>query len=201
MAQQDFSHLTEDDGDVGPSDQQLKSVSKLAERQVELDRQVRELEEQLAERKKELNQVKQADLPEAMAEAGLSSFTTNSGRKIEIKEKVEAGIPSRTAIEKAKGERKRELAERKRAALDWLRANGRDSIIKNQLTVDVGKGQDNAVSRVEELLQEIGMQYQRDEAVHPQTLQKLIRELREEGEDVPEETFGVRDVRYAEIKG
>lgn len=74
-----------------------------------------------------------------MTGLGIKKFTLGDGSEITIKDVVQASLPSRGAILKAQGDERDALIDRNHRALDWMRANGGEAIIKNNISVDFGK--------------------------------------------------------------
>lgn len=172
-------------GNAAPSNEQLTAVSELAARQQSLEQQVKVQEEYLNTLKGQLRQVQEKDLPEAMDEAGLSEFTTKDGYRVRVQREYHANIPK----------------ARQEAAFQWLRDHGHDSVIKRDVTIQFGRGEDNAAGNiVGELRDRLPDNKVTDKAgVHPQTLKKLVKECVEAGEDLPFEDFGVYVIDRAKV--
>lgn len=166
------------------TNEELGQISRLAERQLEEELQVVKLEEQLKQAKEALRQTSDVDLPNAMAEVGLSSFTLSNGTKISVKDEVYASIP-------------KECQEK---AFLWLRNHDFGSLIKNQIIAEFGKGEDEEAHEAAALLAEHGWRPQQKESVHPMTLKAFIREQLTEGKEVPLEFFGATVISRAIIK-
>jgi len=180
-----YEDFIPDENDAAPSDDQLTTVSELAQRQKDLEAQVAEQQDYLKSLEKQLRQVQEFDLPQAMEDAGLSEFKTKDGYRISIERKYAASIP----------------AARREEAHQWLRENGYESVIKRNLTVQFGMGEDNVAGDiVGEMRQRLPDHKVTDEAgVHPQTLKKLVKECVEAGEDIPFEPFGVYVIDRAKV--
>ena len=138
----------------------------------------------LKERQKELRQVLETDLPQAMDAANCKKFETAGGRKIVIQDIIRANIPG------AKQEE----------AFAWLRDNGHDSLIKHELKVTLDRGKDN-------LARELGAMLERDygvladdkTTVHAQTLSAFCREQLAGGIEIPGDLLGLYTARHAKI--
>lgn len=127
-------------------------------------------------------------IPALMTEAGnIEEFALADGRKVTVREELYA------SISKANEE----------AAFAWLEAQGHGAVIKDALTVALGRGP-TAAERAQALvafIEGLGVdEWTRKRGVHPQTLQALLREQLAEGVEVPKATFGVFQQRRAEIK-
>lgn len=165
------------------TDEELQIVSDLSYKQVELEDKVAKLEEELKEAKKQLAFVSQVELPNALAEIGLASVTLTNGAKIETKMKYYASIP----------------VDKKREAFDWLQEHDYDSIIKNVVKCEFGKGEnDNAKEAMRELIS-IGLRPTNEQSVHPMTLKSFVKDLFERGEEFPLELFGAGSVTESKV--
>lgn len=71
---------------------ELSKVTRLAERQLEIQKEIDALQKQLALKQAELKVNQETDLPEALDAAGVKKFTLRSGQEIEMKDVVAAGI-------------------------------------------------------------------------------------------------------------
>ena len=75
-------------------------------------------------------------------------------------------------------------------AFDWLRKNGHDSIIKNELKGTFGKGEEERAKEVFEKIEALAPGiFSRKSLVHPQTLKSFVKELCEAGTPPPSEPF------------
>lgn len=165
------------------TDEELQIVSGLSLKQVELEDQVAKLEEELKEAKKQLAFVSQVELPNALAEIGLTSLTLTNGAKIETKEKYYASIP----------------AEKKREAFDWLQEHNYDSIIKNVVKCEFGKGENDSAKEAMRELVSLGLRPVNDQSVHPMTLKSFVKDLFERGEEFPLELFGAGTITESKV--
>lgn len=161
----------------------LETVSRLARRQRELEQKVDELEKALKDAKSDLRQVSQVDLPAALDSVGLASVELSDGSKVSVESGVDARIPK----------------DRKAEALRWLDENGYGHLIKHELKAPVGRDPETA-KKAETALRQLGISPADDETVHPQTLKAWARERLREGEEVPEDLFGVYEYRTTKIK-
>jgi hypothetical protein len=81
--------------------------------------------------------------------------------------------------------------EKQEEAFQWLRDNGYDDIIKNQVVVKFGRAEDEKANNVFTELAKQGLDTDRNVKVEPMTLKGFIREMIESGKELPMETFGV----------
>jgi hypothetical protein len=85
-------------------------------------------------------------------------------------------------------------------AFEWLRANGLDDIIKNDITVSFGKGEDNVAGDVVGLLQERGFDPKTKTHVHPSTLKAFVKERITDGKPIDLDLFGAFISNAAQIR-
>jgi hypothetical protein len=79
--------------------------------------------------------------------------------------------------------------DQQEAAFTWLRNNGLGDIIKNDITVTFGKGEDNKAAEYAVLAKGQGYEPVQKIGVHPQTLKAMVRERLESNQDVPSDLF------------
>lgn len=173
---------------VTPAADQLKSIEELANQAYTLTKLIDELEASLKVNKAELMTLTHKAIPDALAAAGTSSFTTTTGVKITIKDVMHGTLP--------KDDQKRAIAIR------WLEENGGKSIIKSELVCEFEKGSGNLEkkNRAAEALADMGVPFADRESVHPQTLCAFAREKIKNGEEVPTELLGLYAGRMAKIE-
>lgn len=162
----------------------LANISHLARRLIAEQLAIETLETQLKAAKARKNAIEETELPEAMALAGMTSFTLQSGRKVEVKEIVAGSIPE----------------DKRVGALQWLRSNGHGGIIKNHISVALAAGQDAIAPKIVKAMEKLGLKVEQKETVHPMSLQAWARELLRNGEPVPVETLGIYVGTRATVK-
>jgi uncharacterized small protein (DUF1192 family) len=167
-----------------PSDDSLVVVAELAKRQVTLEQEIEKLETQLKEKSEELKQVQEKDLPEALSECGLSEIKLLDGSKVTVKPYYQANPPK----------------ERYDEAMQWLRDNGHGDLIKNDVTVSFGKGEDNRAEDFKVFLRDNGTSYVDKTGVHAMTFKAFVREQVETGKNLPFDLLGVYIGQKATIK-
>ena len=84
-------------------------------------------------------------------------------------------------------------------AYQWLMDNGHGDIIKNLVSVDVGKDSEQAKLALD-VLRNAGLEPSNDKKVHPQTLKAFVREQVEKGTPIPLELLGAYLGQKATIK-
>ena len=176
--------MEEDDFNVEVSSDTLKQISDLARRQLRLEAELEQMEVQVKLKQEELRYVSENLLPNAMLEAGgMSMFALDSGEQIKIKKDLYCSVPK----------------EGFPAVEEWLRARGFEGIIKHQIMMQFGKGEDDAAIRAAEILIEAGYSPTDSKTIHPQTLKAFIKEQLGQGVDIPLKTFGAHEVTKTQI--
>lgn len=127
-------------------------------------------------------------IPSLMASAGgIDKFTLDNGTAITIKDELFASITQ----------------AKQQEAFAWLEEHGHGDVIKNEMKIALGKGDDanERFSSIIAVAESLGItDYSAKRSVHPGTLAALIREQLGEGVELPKETFGVHQQRRAVIK-
>lgn len=169
-----------------PSNQEISEIAALAALQLCRVELVKDLEDKLKIAQADLRQTQEVDLPNAMHQAGVSEIKLPSGEKISVKEDIYASLPR---------------DERFYEAMDWLRDNGFGDVIKNEVKVLFGKGEDDLSKEAVQILKSNGFDNVAVAlTVHAQTLKALVREQLAKGGDFPMELFSVIPVSKAIIK-
>ena len=182
----DFFDIEE--GAVAPSDSStMQRMMRMAAEVIETEETIESLEENLADLKKRLNHLKTVELPDLMAENGLSSFThADSGREIEVSDFVAGSLTKKT--------------DERKVALEWLAANGAADMIKSEVTVEFNKTEHNMAKDLAAKLKADGYFVEEIEGIHAQTLLAFVREKLRNGEEVPIDTLGLYAGRVAKVK-
>lgn len=177
---------SEDRPVVEASDDGMSRLAKLVQRQLETEDELDGIDQALADCTKRLTELRATLVPDLMEELGFLSFVTKRGDKVEIKPVVQASIP--------KDEPWRSNA------LQWLRDNGHGDVIKNVVSVQFGRGEDEKASELVTELEEKGLDAKQDVSVHAMTLGSLVRHLREDGKPVDTTNIKVYEGRISKIK-
>jgi hypothetical protein len=141
-------------------------------------------------------------LPAAMADAGIKSFKTKTGRSVTIETVANASIPAQSTIDKAKGEMRTALMARRAAAYAYI-GNNWPGLIKTELSLAFPKGEAGLASRIAQLIRDqFALAPEIAETVHPSTLNSHFKELRDQGKlgAVPADLFGLYIGPIAKIK-
>ena len=166
------------------ADTSLLSISELAKAALLLEKDITDLEATLAEKKEALRNLTDERLPDALKEIGMTKFQMTDGSVIEVKPFYSASIP----------------VDRRSEAYEWLRAHGYDDIIKNTVSVQFGRGEDDAAGDLINSIRKQGLLPEQAEKIESQTLKAWVREMVEQGTEFPTELFGAFTGFKAKIK-
>ncbi len=131
------------------------------------------------------------DIPKLMEQVGLASFKLENGAEVVVDEPIYASISK-----KNQGD-----------AYQWLRDNDHEDLIKNEIKVALGKGEDELAKLVMKYLVSKKIDFTQKESVHAGSLKAFVRTLLEEeaqpgytAEKLPQDLFGVYRPKIAKIQ-
>lgn len=162
----------------------LSSVAELAKQAISIENDIEDLEKVLSEKKEALRNLTEERIPDALKEIGMAKFEMTDGSVIEVKPFYSASIP----------------ADRRGEAYEWLRAHGFDDIIKNTVSVQFGRGEDDAAGDLINVIRKQGLLPEQAEKIESQTLKAWVREMVEQGTEFPSDLFGAYIGQKAKIK-
>ena len=136
---------------------------------------IADLEEKLKKKKEEADDISSRVIPELLAEQGLSELKLQDGSKVSVRKEFRCTLP-------------KDLDKRD-AAYKWLRDQGLGDIIKNNVSVTFGKGEDDKAKQLLDLAAANGYEPQQKSDVAWMTLTALFRERIEAGLDMPSDVF------------
>ena len=160
-----------------------KTLSDLVRKLRAIETEITDTEAHLKALKAEKHKLSVENIPALMDEMGVERLDVD-GVTVTRKLMVHASIP----------------ADRKEEAFAWLRDNGLDDIIKNDVVCSFGKGQDNLAGDVIGMLQDRGFDPAAKTYVHPMTLKAFVKERFENGKPIDLDMFGAFIANAAEIK-
>ena len=131
------------------------------------------LEKEVKTQKEKADKIGSEIIPNLLAEQGLSSLKLADGSSVDIRKSYNCTI-------------KKDQVE---SAFQWLRDNGLGDLIKNEVAVQFGKGEDNKAEQLLGLAEQEGFEPQQKSKVEPMTLKALYRERIEAGLDMPSDFF------------
>jgi predicted DNA-binding antitoxin AbrB/MazE fold protein len=142
--------------------------------------QLKDLEDEIANAEESVKKLKEQariisciEIPQMMETMNIKKLKLKDGESVEVKKIYSASI----------------LEEKQQEAFEWLRNNGRGDIIKNDITVTFGRGEDNKAAQYAVLARGQGFEPIQKVGVNPQTLKATFRECVESGIDMPSDYF------------
>jgi len=156
--------------------EQIDSAKRLSDKVIELkdlEDEIANAEESIKKLKEKANLLSMVEIPAMMDEMQITKLKLKDGESVEIKKVYGATIPK----------------DQQEAAFEWLRNNGLGDIIKNDITVTFGRGEDNKAAQYAVLARGQGFEPVQKIGVNPMTLKALVRERLESGLDVPADLF------------
>jgi hypothetical protein len=171
----DTSNVPQDD---------LAMLKELGDTLNDLNNKVLAAEVEVSDLKATRTHVAEELIPDLMNKVGLKLIQLDNGAKIQINEFVDARIKD---------------AE---VAFDWLRATNNESIIKNQIQVVLGRGDDAKAQEILQTLKENDVDADLKITVHNQTLKAFCRDALDNpelAESLPREAFGIYQGKRAKI--
>lgn len=173
-----FNEMEADAQAMHPDDQALKDIATMAAQLEEKQAEVAEAEATLKELQKEERRLAEKDLPERLLEVGMEKFTLSDGTEISVKEDMKMSLPKNP--------------EKRAAAAQWLKDHGLDTLVKEEV-----KTYDS--DEAKKALDQLGVAYEVEENMHTGAVKSALKELQDEGVDVPLEMFGGYEYRRAKV--
>lgn len=164
----------------------LANLMAHAEQMREIKEQIEDLEGSLSALNKHYNHIAQEIIPNMLDELGMKTFELQDGSVIKVKEFISGSLPKDP--------------EQFNVAVQWLKDNDLESILKTDVTLKFNKGEDNLSKNAIGMLEQNGYEPEVKYGVHPQTLYSSLRELGREGVVVPFEMLGLYAGKKADIK-
>ena len=161
MSKKTMANMMEQDSmERVPSAKELSDLAKIIDQFQTLENDIAELSTKIGEKKALYDKMSTETIPNKLFDLGLSEIKTVNGDKITIKKFYSASINN----------------ENKELALSWLRTNNLGDVIKHELKVQLGRGEDSKAEKLKAQLAKLKMNYIDVEGVHPQTLKALVKE-------------------------
>ena len=155
---------------------QIDAAKSLSDKVLELkdlEDEIQNAEESISKLKEKARILSQVEIPAMMHEMHITKLKLKDGESVEVKPFYSASIPP----------------EKQEEAFTWLRNNGLGDIIKNDVTVTFGQGEDNKAAQYAFLARGQGFEPIQKVGVHSQTLKAVVRERVEAGLDMPSDIF------------
>lgn len=163
----------------------LQEITSLGKSLKDVDDDIAAKEAEVSQLKTIRKQIAEELIPDLMAKNGLKLIQLDDGAKIQINDFVDARIKDPSI------------------AFDWLRDTNNDSIIKNQITISLDRGDDGIAEELTtKLKEEYGIDADRKIAIHHSTLKSFCRDALEDpelAESLPREAFGIYQGQRAKL--
>jgi len=141
-----------------------KQLSDLVRTLRNVEKQIEDAEIHMKALKAEKHKLSVENIPSLMDEMGVERLDVD-GLTVERKMMVHASIPK----------------DRKDEAFAWLRDNGLDDIIKNEVKVTFGKGEDNEAGAFLDDAVNKGLSVDNKKTIHPSTLKAVVKDEMSQG--------------------
>jgi hypothetical protein len=161
----------------------MKTLSSLVKDLDQLTIEINKKEEELKSLKLQKHLMSTEQIPTMMDEMGVQRLDVEN-LSVSLKPLINASIPP----------------TRREEAYQWLRENDLDDIIKNDVILSFGKGEDNIAGDIMYDLEQRGMHPEKKTHIHSMTLRAFIRERVEKGLPIDLDLFGAYVARIADIK-
>jgi len=160
-----------------------KTLSNLVKQLEDINANIEHAEAELKKLKQERSRVSMENIPALMDEMGVDRIDVD-GVSVQLGNFVSASIPT----------------DRKQEAYDWLRDNGLDDIIKNEVILGFGRGEDETAQKIMLDLENRGFHPESKTHIHAMTLKAFVRERVENGLPIDLDLFGAFVGKTATLK-
>lgn len=170
---------------------QLKAIADLVGEHQSLTAELQALSEASSNTQAKINEITNDKLPKALREAGTSSFTDmETGAIVGLEKHLSVKWPDET-----------EMPEENKKAMDFLKEEKAEDLIKVQVDAQFGKKEfATATKFAKELIKTGKATVQLYRGVHSATLKKWIKERMDAGKKVPMAVFSVNEFIRADVK-
>jgi len=155
---------------------QLEEVSGLLQKLLKIETEIQVEELALKNLKEKYRKLSDEIIPSKMTELGMTSTTMLDGSTVEVEEYIQARIPVRDEEKKAK-------------CHQWLEQNGLGDLLKNEVTMNFGRGEDQQAKQLEETIRNMGYIPQVKVSVPWNTLEAALVKWHQDGNSVPDDLF------------
>jgi hypothetical protein len=160
-----------------------KSLSNLVRQVEELNKELDIAEQHLKKLKQEKHKLQTDAIPALMDQMSVDRIDVGDV-SVTLKPFVSASIPQ----------------DRRAEAHQWLRDNGLDDIIKNDVILSFGRGEDDTAHSIMLDLEQRGFHPESKTHIHSMTLKAFVKERVEKGLPIDLDMFGAYVAKTADIK-
>ena len=149
-----------------------------------IQKQIKDLEDRVKDLKEDEKYFSCVVIPKLMEDMNLASLKLKDGSELTVKKIFSATLK----------------ADKKAEGIHWLRDNGLGDIVKNNITVTFGQGEDNKAVEYAGLARERGYEPTQDEKVHHASLTVVMKDFKEKGNEIPTDLFSTFDGNQTKLK-
>lgn len=165
----------------------LENLSTFAERYIELDKELKELDDYGSKLEEEQRDIEETKIPEVMNQLKMTEFSMKDGFKLKIEAKFQGSIVAKDEAKAA-------------AQLKWIETVEGGEIIKTTFTIDFNKGHEAEAEEFVKLMKELGIAYKVKRGVHASTLASFVKAKIIGATEVPLDELGWRYFDKAAVK-
>ena len=169
------------------NDKDLQSLTKLCDKLLRTQGTIGTAEDRLQRLKEQEKTLSEELIPQCLAEIGIEEIRLTDGSRISAQPYYGARITQAKSV----------------SAHAWLREQGHGDLIKNIVSVQFGRGEDERAKAVIQLLKKEGLMPDQKESVHPSSLKAFVKEQIESGNQVfdqeAKELFSVYECKRTKI--
>jgi hypothetical protein len=169
--------------------QGVAELSKKCQELLSIRDEIGNLQKTLNDKMKDEEHMSGTVIPNMMTEIGIRSFTLDDGSTVKVQKKYRPHISD----------------DNRSDAMEWLRANNHEDLIRNEISIPFTKGEDAKAKALEKLIRQSeelrDIVLNKKENVHWKTLSAFCKEQVEKGIDFPEHLFGLFIQDETQIKG
>jgi hypothetical protein len=160
-----------------------KTLSNLVRQLEAVTEDIDQAELHLKKLKQERQRIAMESIPAVMDEMDITRLDVGDV-SVQLKPFVSASIP----------------VNRREEAYEWLRNHGLDDIIKNDVVLSFGRGEDDTANKVMLDLENKGFHPESKTHIHSSTLKAFVKERVENGKPIDLDLFGAFVAKTADIK-
>jgi len=176
--------MEKDSGLHKVKDSDVDQIASLCQQYADLEKDIAKDEQILKDKQERFRKLSFEVIPSALAERNLTSLKLIDGSEINVKPYYSARITQ----------------ENQDKAFKWLRDNDHGDLIKNEVTVSFGRGEDKGADGLMSNLVKQGLEPSQKTHVHPSSLKGFVREQLENGNDLPFDLLGAYAGQRAVVK-
>jgi hypothetical protein len=165
----------------------LENLSIFAERYIELDKELKEIDDYAKKLEEEQATIEETNIPGIMQALKMAEFSMKDGFKLKIEPKFQGSI-----VMKDEAKATQQLA--------WIDSVEGGDIVKFTITCDFNKGHEGEAQELIKLLKQLGIMYKAKRTVHASTLASFVKAKLTAGEEVPLDDLNWRYFDKASVK-